>query len=155
MSRRRDLGHISSKIHSIVAARYTAASSAAVPNSAAIFDFTTKDYDTHNAVTTGASWNFVVPISGKYRVNAILHHTGSLITQFTMAVRINTSNKSISGFPQQVAAASTLHSKIDTTVDLVVGDTIDVTHDESINSATYAVSTTGQYIEIIRIGGIG
>jgi len=35
-----------------------------------IIDYNLKDHDTHNAVTTGASWSFAAPISGKYLVTA-------------------------------------------------------------------------------------
>ena len=35
-----------------------------------IVNFGTKDFDSHNAVTTGASWKFTAPISGVYEVSA-------------------------------------------------------------------------------------
>lgn len=35
-----------------------------------VIDFDTELIDTHNAVTTGASWRFDPPVSGKYRVSA-------------------------------------------------------------------------------------
>jgi len=35
-------------------------------------NFGTKLYDTHNAVTTGASWKFTAPMPGKYRVSAMV-----------------------------------------------------------------------------------
>lgn len=37
------------------------------------FNFDGKEYDTHNAVTTGASWKFTAPVSGKYSVKAFLN----------------------------------------------------------------------------------
>lgn len=37
------------------------------------FNFDGKEYDTHNAVTTGAGWKFTAPVSGKYSVKAFLN----------------------------------------------------------------------------------
>lgn len=56
-------------ILSTVKARYTRITAQSL-NSATIMDFSTKDYDTHNAVTTGASWKFTAPKSGYYKVRA-------------------------------------------------------------------------------------
>ena len=40
--------------------------------STTIIDFEDKQWDSHNAVTTGASWKFTAPISGIYSVSAIV-----------------------------------------------------------------------------------
>lgn len=42
-----------------------------------IIDYATMVYDTHNAVTTGATWKFTTPIgcSGYYLISAALHPT--------------------------------------------------------------------------------
>lgn len=50
-----------------VHARYTGTISANSSSSNPI-QWSTKDYDTHNAVTTGSSWKFTAPISGYYVV---------------------------------------------------------------------------------------
>lgn len=53
-----------------VNARYTSTAGQSIANATtAIVDFGTKDYDSHGAVTTGASWKFTAPISGKYSVS--------------------------------------------------------------------------------------
>ena len=62
----------------VVAARYTglvaANSSPTTP-----LQWNTKDYDTHNSVTTGSSWKFVAPIAGVYAVKcAYLNSAGSI-----------------------------------------------------------------------------
>lgn len=54
---------------STVKARYTRITAQSL-NSATIMDFSTKDYDTHNAVTTGSSWKFTAPKTGYYKVRA-------------------------------------------------------------------------------------
>ena len=56
----------------IIAARYTSTSGQSVPNATdVLIDFATKDYDTYNAVTTGASWKFTAPIGGYYQINVM------------------------------------------------------------------------------------
>lgn len=53
-----------------VSARYTSAAGQSIANSGdTIVDFGTRDYDTVNAVTTGASWKFTAPVAGRYRFN--------------------------------------------------------------------------------------
>lgn len=41
-----------------------------------IVNYDTKEWDTHNAVTTGASWKFTAPFSGKFLVNASITLVG-------------------------------------------------------------------------------
>jgi hypothetical protein len=53
-----------------VAAKYSGAIAATVSTTAP-FQWNTKQFDTHNAVTTGANWRFISPISGTYRVSAV------------------------------------------------------------------------------------
>lgn len=55
-----------------VNAAYSTAAGQAVPNTTdTIVNFGTKDFDSHNAVTTGASWKFTAPIAGVYQVSVI------------------------------------------------------------------------------------
>lgn len=37
-----------------------------------VMDFNSKVFDSHNAVTTGASWKFTAPVSGVYEVSALI-----------------------------------------------------------------------------------
>lgn len=53
-----------------IAARYsTDAGQAINNNSLTIIDFEDKDFDTHNAVTTGVNWRFTAPAAGIYQVS--------------------------------------------------------------------------------------
>jgi hypothetical protein len=55
----------------IVAARYTSASGQTIPNvTSTVVNFNTKEYDTHNAVTTGTNWKFTAPVAGFYNVSS-------------------------------------------------------------------------------------
>lgn len=63
--------HSASGGGTVVAARYkTAAGQSIASGTPAIVDFGSQDYDTSSAVTTGASWQYAVPATGKYRISA-------------------------------------------------------------------------------------
>ena len=55
-----------------VAASYTSAAGQSIPGGSVftVVDFGTRVYDTHGAVTTGASWKFTAPVPGYYNVTA-------------------------------------------------------------------------------------
>lgn len=135
-------------LFSTVKARYTASSTSAVPGTATVFDFNTEDYDTHNAVKTGASWVFTAPKKAKYRVKALIHQNGSVVNAFVISIRKNSTAVATQSEPQEVAASYTSNSQISTFIELDKGDTLDVTHHEVINGATYTGGAVSQYIEI-------
>jgi hypothetical protein len=54
-----------------IVAIYTSSSGQSIPNNAfTIIDYSTKEIDTHSAVTTGSSWKFTAPVAGYYHVDA-------------------------------------------------------------------------------------
>jgi hypothetical protein len=76
----------------VVAARYqitsgTTVSSLAGGGADTLLDFNNKVYDTHAAVTTGASWKFIAPISGYYRVSSVFYLIG-LVDQKSTTIRL-------------------------------------------------------------------
>lgn len=65
-----DTGSAWEEIKTTVAARYTTNSANTLTNAANTrIDFEDKDYDTHDAVTTGASWVFTAPFDGYYNIS--------------------------------------------------------------------------------------
>lgn len=51
-------------------ARYSSSAGQSISNNTVtIVDFGTKEFDSHNSVTTGSSWKYTAPISGKYFIN--------------------------------------------------------------------------------------
>lgn len=68
---RKSSGSAIGEVPPFIGARYTTTISIS-STPAAPFNFATKVYDTHNAVTTGAGWRFTAPISGYYSVKAIV-----------------------------------------------------------------------------------
>lgn len=135
-----------------VIARYTAANVGAIPDTATVFDFPTSDIDTHSAVTTGASWVFTAPIAGVYEISACLHVNSSIVNGYQMTVRKNGTDYAVDSVAQEVAANFTANQDITCVVSLAASDTIDLRHHEFNNGGTYTQGTTGQYIEIKRIG---
>ncbi len=134
----------------VVAAKYTQGIATAVPDSATVFDFPTKVYDTHGAVTTGASWKFTVPVPGKYRMTAWIPVIGSAVNAFTLEFRKNGTGIASLQEPQQVAASFVINNKNSTVVDCVAGDTLDVRFSETVNNSSFVGS---QEITIERISG--
>lgn len=58
--------------------RYSSAAGQSIPDNAiTIANFATKDYDSHNAVTTGASWKFTAPKAGKYSIKSAVTFTST------------------------------------------------------------------------------
>ena len=64
-----------------ISARYTTTAGQSIPSvTGTIVNFDTKDYDTNSAVTTGASWKFTAPVSGKYSVKSFIEWTNASFT---------------------------------------------------------------------------
>jgi len=124
----------------VVAAKYSGGSSAY--GAGAVLQYNTKDFDTHNAVTTGASWAFLAPVSGYYSIlfsgtrstsgtqSHLLYKNGTTLVQFVLTNVVGTTSYNSGG----------------TTVYLNAGETITIKTD---NAATIEVG----YISIERISG--
>lgn len=146
-----------------VAARYLTTAGQSIANgasaSAPIINFDTKSFDTHGAVTTGASWKFTAPVAGKYRVSSnCAFASGSFTSNNTMGLklRLNGSGTDTAQNFLRIATTATQSQCIpmlQDTIQLVAGDFIDmrVYHDESA-ARTLSTSAGGVYIDIERIG---
>lgn len=64
-----------------VAAAYWASANGAA-TSATPFNFDSREYDTHGAVTTGASWRFTAPISGLYNLGFCANASATSTSHF-------------------------------------------------------------------------
>lgn len=74
----------------VVSANYTGTGSAGVNNgSYGIIDCSVKTFDTHNAVTTGASWKFTAPVAGYYDVFANVVFNSIITAQLDAAIYKN------------------------------------------------------------------
>lgn len=135
----------------VLVARYTTSSTAAIANSAAVFDFSNKSIDTHGAVTTGASWKFTAPTYGYYRVNAVIPVTGgSAAARFDTTLRKNGSVYKSSFVTQPVTVSTIVTGGIHEIVELNAGEYIDLTFYETIDGGTFS---NVQSVSVERISG--
>lgn len=143
-----------------VAARYTTDAGQSIANAATpIVDFEDKDYDTHNAVTVGASWKFTAPMSGKYSVKSYVRFANSLAwTQGQyVSAQIYKNGSAVANGDTAIQSTATLTNgpgaPVNDTVNLLAGDYIDIraSHGES---AARALITAPQLVRIAieRVG---
>lgn len=139
-----------------VIARYTTTAGTSFGTSFAVLDFATKSFDSTSAVTTGASWKFTAPISGKYRVTLGLttaSFTGASGNGVAAKIYKNAAAYSRLGLELSEAGVTTYKfiSGSDV-VELLAGDYIDIriARDSGI---TVSLSTTSgdNYITVQRV----
>lgn len=138
-----------------VAARYESSVGATFTVAGQTINFDTKAFDTHNAVTTGASWVFTAPVSGKYRVSSgvggIFNTTGGAGV-FIEIVK-GAATPLTRGYGGSPTGAFYSSCNVSDTVQLLAGETVKITAVRDGGSAN-ATSQTGRmvYVAIERIG---
>ncbi len=123
---------------------------------AEVIDFDTKIKDTHNAVTTGASWTFTAPVTGDYCVQAQVTLDNTTPDQETdgllVYIRKNGSNHRL-GFNSYgiVTTSHDVFTSVGNLVSLNAGETLDITAQHSAGTAEN-VNTLGQrtFISIFK-----
>lgn len=122
-----------------VAARYNNSSNPSIV-SGTILDWANKDYDTHNAVTTGASWKFTAPLTGTYVVSVHFRTNSATVGALCMHVA-------------QITGSTIKMANGTSTIKLNQGDYIDV---RGINNTgqthTLNSSALNNFIEIAMVG---
>lgn len=144
----------------VVAARYSSAAGIAVPSvTATLVDYATKHIDTHNAVTTGASWKFTAPISGIYQVSGAWKFVTSTYggtSNFTQYLYKNAGLQNELGFVRTENGSGSIApaGSGTTLIELKAGDYLDFRMFQD-NGATenLEASGTGNFIDIVRISG--
>jgi hypothetical protein len=141
-----------------VAARYTDAAGQNLVTGT-IYNWATKDYDTHNAVTTGASWKFTAPMVGKYRINCrwITGSATSGAIGNIVGLRLSKNGGAAAAYvaiSYAVVTGSIAKTGTGaTTVNLVAGDTISLLGLNNTGSThTTDASSDENFIEIERVG---
>lgn len=138
--------------------RYTTTAGQSVSNaSLTIIDFGTKDFDSHGAVTTGASWKFTAPISGKYRVTANLTttSTGNFSAAEYIENRIYKNGSIYAAKLQSDFNGSTSNKsvQISASINLLAGDYIDIREYQTSGGSMPLESASGyNWIDIERVG---
>jgi hypothetical protein len=144
-----------------VNARYTTAAGQSIANAATPqVNFDTKDFDSHNAVTTGASWKFTAPVSGKYRISTNVRYANTqnwaLGSYVGAHIYKNGGDTVATDTAMQVAATSLATGPtalLSGTVSLLAGDYIDIrtAHGESTARSLVGASTL-VWVSIERMG---
>lgn len=141
-----------------VNARYTTNAGQSIPNATlTIIDFGTKDFDSHNAATTGASWKYTAVISGKYRVtsNLTTTSTGNFSADEYIEARVykNGSIHSAKIHSDFNGSTSNKSVQISTLVNLLAGDYIDVREYQTSGGSMPLETAAGyNWIDIERVG---
>lgn len=108
-------------------------------------NFSAKLYDTHGAVTTGASWKFTAPQTGKYLI------TGFLSTSGNYRVLLYKNNSAYI-YSLGVTPASASVTTISYAIDLLSGDYIDIRPDSSSTWSGGTLSSAyASRIEITKV----
>lgn len=141
----------------VVAASYATNSGTVNTATYTIIDYATKNYDTHSAVTTGASWKFTPPVAGYYRVNAsVMFNSGGGWTSGEVARLGLFKNGSLFHYLSNQEQTSThgniVHLVGTSAVYLTTSDYIDIqAYQNSGGSLTLNASTQSNYLSIERI----
>jgi len=141
-----------------VAARYTSSGGQLISdNTYTRIDFANKVFDTTSSVTTGASWAFTAPISGKYQVNSKVTVNYVNDTSYTaIKIQKNLSDYSVSQRFWQASGAGAVFPSvavISDIVECVAGDTITIWFLQNTAGARNLTTTaTENTVSIVRVG---
>lgn len=147
-----------SSTETIAAIYKTAAGTSIANNSAQIANYATVEKDTHNAVTTGASWKFTAPAAGLYHVsatNTLAIGTSTALTYLLLELYKNGSVVATGPYLNLTTTASvgSVGNNINTEVYLNAGDYIDIRITQSSGGAkSLDAAANENRISIYRIG---
>lgn len=142
-----------------VNARYITASANSCSSGVdTLIDFNTKVFDSHNAVTTGASWKFTAPVPGKYRVSVNNRFTSATYAAGNEMYGILKKNGSVEAYMAGptcwAAIASYLAISGSCVVQLLAGDyfTYYLNNNRTAGSTDLNGNSGSNYICIEKIG---
>jgi len=151
-----------------VAARYKLGVGNNVSNNTVTFiDFETKDFDTHgfvsgtgsgNVTTTNTGWKGIVPIAGKYTINAnLVSATGggwAAGEEWTIGIYIDGVQQAQGVNVAQATHSTNMRGSILATLNLKAGQRIEIFLYQS-SGGTLAIqnnASANNYVEIIKVG---
>lgn len=132
-----------------VNARYFA-SATTISGSLATVVWTTKDFDSNNAMASGV---YTIPVSGKYQANAALAVSGTVALNSTLDLQIQKNGAAVS--EQNVFAGGIETGLVGDISDIIncnAGDTIRLQVSTSITGPSIVSSNTKNYFSISRVG---
>ena len=143
-----------------VYAQYSTGAGQLIPNATVtLVDYATKDFDSHNAVTTGGSWKFTAPISGLYQVScqwAYAPSTYAGTSTFTCFLYKNGASHGIQLGKHRTENGSASSQPAESGIALVklnAGDYIDFRqYQDNGLSENLEATNSANYVSIIRVG---
>lgn len=143
-----------------VNARYKTAAAQSITNGGteAIVDFGTKDFDSHGAVTVGASWKFTAPMPGVYRVSAAyLYDTEAWVAGNLYTLSIYKNGSIFTTVSRAGVEASTTDYRGTngaTSIKLAAGDYIDIRISNNRTAGNTSLIASADYnsVSIERVG---
>jgi len=142
-----------------VGARYYASDGLTISNAVQnIVQFNNETYDTHDAVTTGASWKFTAPVDGYYLVSANMKLSGCTGWAGTEVFYINLYVEgawySQLGMHPGVQTTSSILNSINgaDVCYLAAADYCDVRYYQNSGFDLTTSSTQANYINIVKVG---
>ena len=141
-----------------ISARYTSTAANNLVTDT-IVDFATKDWDSHGAVTTGASWKFTAPISGEYQINVNYFLSAATAAAIGNFVGMYTSKNAgaglnfLAGDYVRTTSSVTKTFRGSVKIKLLASETISLLGYNDTGQTHAAQTTAGMnYIEINRVG---
>jgi hypothetical protein len=137
-----------------ITAQYSSAAGQSVTaSSQTVINFGTSVWDTNSAVTTGANWHFTAPVSGRYRVMAVVQ-TGSAVSVagnlFQMSVWVNEAqSRGMAAFKVEAAVTTAITLDGTTVVSLSAGDRVAVRFFQNSSGGTISLDTDPNFIYVV------
>jgi hypothetical protein len=132
-----------------VGARYFN-SSTSISGTPATIVWTTKDYDTHNAMSSGV---YTIPVSGRYQVNAVLSIAATFSLNQNIDITIQKNGVTVSEFVARSGGAMTaINGACPDVINCLAGDTIRVQVSTAASSPSINSSNTQNFFSIAKVG---
>lgn len=125
-------------------------SATTISGSLATVSWTTKDFDSHNAMSAGT---YTIPVSGKYQVNCFVLTAGTFALNNLIDLQLQKDGVAISEDKVYAAAAVTdLGVNVSDILNCLAGDTVRVQVSSSGTTPTIVNSNTQNWFSIARVG---
>jgi hypothetical protein len=133
-----------------VNARYYACATS-ISGSLATLSWTTKDFDSHNAMSSGT---YTIPVSGKYQVSvAVAFSAASAAAGNALDVQIQKNGSVVSEVaPVYQSTQVTCPVTLDDTISCLAGDTIRVQASSAATTPALTASNSKNFFSIARVG---
>jgi len=132
-----------------VNARYFA-SATSISGSLATVVWTTKDFDSHNAMSSGV---YTIPVSGKYQINCEVALAGTIVLNNTVDLQLQKNSTAISEDLRYAGGAITnFDVGVTDIISCLAGDTIRIQVSSSATAPSIVASNTRNFFSISRVG---